>query len=213
MNERVTNGDTRNNSGLNGAEVNRGDRGRGHEDPQRQGHKDSEGRKLMEYNNGGSSGAPPPSGEGAAAADSGDRFLMANISNPHPDNDVLMGRGCKSKIHGPQPPGERPPSVPRPGPEGKLRGAQGGRAEIQPGDGARARLAPAGPPREIPQEKRGDEPLERHRERASEGEDRPAAEEQAHQILCWKLFHDQETIQDEPCELRGYLNFFASGQL
>lgn len=53
----------------------------------------------MEYNNGGSSGAPPPSGEGAAAADSGDRFLMANISNPHPDNDVLMGRGSTAHNH------------------------------------------------------------------------------------------------------------------
>ena len=39
----------------------------------------------MEYNGGGN--GAPPSGEG----DSG----LLNISNPHPNNDVLMGRGCE----------------------------------------------------------------------------------------------------------------------
>jgi len=44
----------------------------------------------MEDNDGG--GAAPTSGGGG----SGDRFLMAGISSPHPQNDVLMGRGCES---------------------------------------------------------------------------------------------------------------------
>ena len=47
-------------------------------------------RTLMEDNDGG--GAAPTSGGGG----SGDRFLMAGISSPHPQNDVLMGRGCES---------------------------------------------------------------------------------------------------------------------